>query len=251
MLQSVLTFIGTSNAGSTLPGEPYIARFPDNFGNLEEREIERPQVVSRYFKYSDKIDSHNKTRQGDIALEKYWRTTNCWLRLSTTFVGLNLADSWNAVRFHAADDSGFKNMPVELFAESLVYDLWNKPWDGERIHALNLVGMDDAEDGYGIEMLYQPKMNMNRHLVSREHTLVKTSRMETGTQGDRVRQKCSYNAKGCQCNGARKTMYECSNKSCMKKKCKRNCNISEGVFICQNPACLEAHVDEVCHRCHS
>ena len=78
-------------------------------------------------------------------------------------------------------------MPVELFAESLVYDLWNKPWDGERIHALKLVGMDDTEDGYGIEMLYQPTMYMNRCLVSGEHTLIKTSRMETGTRKDHVR----------------------------------------------------------------
>ena len=56
--KKVLSFITTRGAGSTKPGEPYVANFPDCFGNLCTRNVSRPQVLSEYFKYSNTIDVH-------------------------------------------------------------------------------------------------------------------------------------------------------------------------------------------------
>jgi hypothetical protein len=66
----VLVFLGTKNAGSTKLGEPYIARFADAVGNVAQRSVPRPDVISRYFKDSNVIDSHNQARQYELALGK-------------------------------------------------------------------------------------------------------------------------------------------------------------------------------------
>ena len=68
--KKVLTFVTTRGAGSTEKGEPYEARFPDKYGNLCVRHVARPDCVSNFFKYSNKVDLHNKSRQFDLALEK-------------------------------------------------------------------------------------------------------------------------------------------------------------------------------------
>mmetsp|Transcript_16204 Transcript_16204/g.37447 ORF Transcript_16204/g.37447 Transcript_16204/m.37447 type:complete len:323 (-) Transcript_16204:327-1295(-) len=133
----VLCFIGTWNAGSTIPGEPYIARFGDEYGNLQSRAIMRPDVISRYFKVSDKIDNHNKSRQSDLGLERLWLTKNCWFRLSTTFLGIVAVDTWHSIRHHAAG-LAYTDMPIKKFAKCLVFDLWNKPWDTTRSRPLQL-----------------------------------------------------------------------------------------------------------------
>ncbi len=43
----VLCFVATKNVGSTLPGEPYQARFIDGFQNLLSRPVDRPQIISK------------------------------------------------------------------------------------------------------------------------------------------------------------------------------------------------------------
>ena len=50
---------------------------------------------------------------------------------------------------------------------------------------------DGDRAGGSVASAEEPTMNMNCRLVSGEHTLVKTSRMESGNPKDRVRRKCS------------------------------------------------------------
>ena len=61
--KKVLTFIFSKGAGSTVPGLPYVARFPDAYGNVCKRSVARPQIVSTYFMYSNMTDLHNKQTQ--------------------------------------------------------------------------------------------------------------------------------------------------------------------------------------------
>ena len=68
--KNVLVFLFNKGAGSTAPGEPYEARFPDAFGNVCIRHVKRPIVVSRFFKFSNQVDLHNQARQFDLSLEK-------------------------------------------------------------------------------------------------------------------------------------------------------------------------------------
>jgi hypothetical protein len=54
------------------PNRPYVAKFPDKFGNLCCRKIPRPAVISTYFENSYDIDSLNHMRQHELGLEKKW-----------------------------------------------------------------------------------------------------------------------------------------------------------------------------------
>ena len=65
--QKVLYFIVTDNAGSTLASLPYLSKYPEQFTNVAIRPVALPLVVNE-------VDSHKKSRQSDLALEKFWVT---------------------------------------------------------------------------------------------------------------------------------------------------------------------------------
>jgi hypothetical protein len=54
-----LCFVATKNSGSTLPREPYQARFIDDFQSLLSRPVDQPEIISAYFNRSNGIDKHN------------------------------------------------------------------------------------------------------------------------------------------------------------------------------------------------
>ena len=92
--KKVLHFVTTLGAGSTVRGEPYRMKFNDAYGNVCHRNVARPAVLSRYFKYSNRVDVNNQMRQHNLALEECWVTTNSWFRIWTTFVGWTVTDVW-------------------------------------------------------------------------------------------------------------------------------------------------------------
>ena len=252
MLRTVLSFIGTWNAGSTAAGEAYIARWPDQFGNLCSKPIPRPEVVSRYFKDSDAVDKHNKSRQGDLALEEHWRTVDCWLKLGITFLGLTVTNCWKSARHHCSEASGFPEMAIKDFTESLVYDLWNKPYGEEKKRKKALVlgcNDDDDDDEYAIYRQSAPAIVTPTAQVSdaikNAHVRVNTSRRQKLRIGktELLRRKCRIKAEGCCSRGGSrtKTSWECGHPACMKNGFKANSNITEGVFICKNALCLTTH----------
>jgi hypothetical protein len=114
-----LFFVSTAKAGTTLPGVPYEMKFTDGFGNLKSRQVERPQILSEFFQDSNVVDSNNQLRQDGLALEESWVTTNCWFRLATTLLGMNVTDSFRLADYHGIinwgkrEDSG---MSVQRFA---------------------------------------------------------------------------------------------------------------------------------------
>jgi hypothetical protein len=98
--RKILLFVATKNAGSTKPGTPYKAKFPDKFGNTKERSVICPAVISQYFDSSDAVDSHNHARQFLLALEKHWVTHNPWFRIDTTIIGMTVVDAWKCLQYH-------------------------------------------------------------------------------------------------------------------------------------------------------
>jgi hypothetical protein len=46
-MRKVLSFIFTKDAGFLTPGKPFLARFPDKFGNVKTRKVPRPAVISK------------------------------------------------------------------------------------------------------------------------------------------------------------------------------------------------------------
>ena len=68
---AVCVFLGSWSwdSGSSKPGKPYIAKWPDEHGNIRQRPVPRPEIVGNYFGVCNKIDTHNQLRQNELALE--------------------------------------------------------------------------------------------------------------------------------------------------------------------------------------
>jgi len=130
--RKVLFFVTNSRVADLLDGDPYLQRWADEHGNLCSRAIQRPAVLSRYFKDSPKVDNHNQARQHDLALEELWLTQDCWFRLHTTMQGICATDCWKLVKYHVANSHKMKDMTMNDFADILAKrlidnDLTNGP----------------------------------------------------------------------------------------------------------------------------
>lgn len=148
--RTTLLFVATKNSGSTRPGKPYEMKFNDAFGNVVQRLVERPEILSDFFQKSNSIDKHNQLRQGDLALEKRWLTQDPYFRLHTTIIGMFFVFSLRSLSFYSNSNSlftginvidtyklcehhkiinfrvakeGEHKMPVEKFAGHLAYQL--------------------------------------------------------------------------------------------------------------------------------
>ena len=90
--------------------------------------VDRPQAISDFFSNSNSIDKNNHARQSELALEEKWVTQNCYFRLVTTLVGLNVTDAWMLMHHHNLYDIDVKNryttceqrkVPIKPFAGML------------------------------------------------------------------------------------------------------------------------------------
>ena len=118
--KTVLTFLATQGAGTTIEGDPYEARFPDQYGNLCVRHVSRPQIISDYFKYSNVVDLHNQARQSHLGLEKKWITHDGYFRLYCTLVGMIVTDIWKIFKIGS---TYLSKMPITHFADLLAADM--------------------------------------------------------------------------------------------------------------------------------
>ncbi len=122
----ILYFIQTKNAGSTAEGLPYQMKYTDDYGNVHEHQVERPDVVSKFYAYSNVIDCHNQLRQDLLALEEKWVTHDCYFRLTTTLIGMNVIDTFLLSKYHNIIDYKKKEnsgMSVRRFAGALAFQL--------------------------------------------------------------------------------------------------------------------------------
>ena len=123
--KKVLCFVMTKNAGSTAPGnQPYRAKYSDEHGNVKERLVPRPEILSVLFGDSDAIDSHNHCRQFRLGLETRWLTPNPWFRLDCTLIGQTVIDCYRAKKFHRHEPAS-RSATVAQFANALAWDCVN------------------------------------------------------------------------------------------------------------------------------
>ena len=59
----------------------------------EIRKVDRPHVISSFFRDANGVDRHNHMCQLELALEKKWVTYNPWFRLATTLIGISVTDT--------------------------------------------------------------------------------------------------------------------------------------------------------------
>jgi hypothetical protein len=121
--RKVLTFVATKGAGHTEPGKPYEARWKDENMNTLIRDVARPEIIAKYFGFSNAIDVHNQSRQFDLALEKHWITHSGWFRLVTTLFGMSVTDCWKAYKHHMDAKHRHKDMEFIHFVDILSHDM--------------------------------------------------------------------------------------------------------------------------------
>ena len=152
--RKTLLFAMSKDAETTEPGFPYIARFPDEHGNVRERRVLRPKCLSVYFAAANLVDVHNHLRQGVLRLEMLWRTPNPWFRLITTIIGMSVVDCFLATKFHLGRNQIPVSSGIEHFADCMAWDLVHNQFSNSidtrgRIHpniASNAIVMDDDGD---------------------------------------------------------------------------------------------------------
>ena len=123
----ILHFVMTENAGKTGQGDPYEMKNTDSYGNICTHIVDWPDVVSKFFASSNVIDTHNQLRQDLLQLEKKWLTKNPFFRLTTTFIGINVADSFLLASHHNVinlnDATGSLKLSIRRFAGMLAFQL--------------------------------------------------------------------------------------------------------------------------------
>ena len=98
--KKTLIFVATELAGQTNKGTPYKMKFADEDRNVHVREVDRLDVISKFFKDSNNVDKHNQSWQSDLVLEKKWVTDDCWFRLATTYLRIGVTDTWKLAGLH-------------------------------------------------------------------------------------------------------------------------------------------------------
>ena len=94
-MRKILYFIVKDNAWSTQAGLPYLTKYPDQFNNVSLRPVALPLVMSKFFSTVNEVKSQNKSRQYDLALEKFLVTHCIWMRSFTTVdTGMTITNCW-------------------------------------------------------------------------------------------------------------------------------------------------------------
>ena len=93
-------FSTDTNTGITQAGIPYLYKYPDQFYNVAICHIYHPLVMYKFFGSVNEVESHNKSSQSDLVLEKLLVTHCGWLWLYTTVsIGMTITYFWKI--FHS------------------------------------------------------------------------------------------------------------------------------------------------------
>jgi len=242
--KKICHFLGSWEAGSTYLGNPYVAKWPDSYGNVQKRNVARPDVVSKYFEKSNVIDRHNHLRQHELALEEVWLTKDPWFRMFTTFVGMTVTDAFLAAKHQTPKKANIHRMTMKKFAKILAHDLWNIDFS-KKAKIVEEIGEGTNQRG---------KRKRTSYDVLNSHRILKTQKRNP--DGSLVRRACKYKEEGCE---RTRIATECQNPICLREvssSCNRHKNVL-GVFICRNKKCLDKHHIDVMklhnevHQIHS
>lgn len=82
-------------------------------------EVPRPSIFHAYFRVANKIDLHNRIRQGELGLERVYHTTNWHSRIISTVLGITITDSFLLYRNEKDKGIHFRDY-LSLLAKELV-----------------------------------------------------------------------------------------------------------------------------------
>ena len=102
--RKVLGFIADEGGGSTEPGDPYLSCFPDIYSNIYIFPVVRPNFLGSNSNSCSLIGNHNRMRQSDLSLEKYWLTQCVYFRLATTVAFSMGIRDWKLLYCHGVEE---------------------------------------------------------------------------------------------------------------------------------------------------
>ena len=130
--RKVLGFIATEGSGTTEPGDPYLSRFPEIYSNVSVFPFVRTHLLGRYFNTCNAIENHNRMRQSDLSLEKYWVTQSGYFRLATT-MALGMDITYGKILYCNGVAEGNKDKKISTlkYNNRTVYDCFNNPFTAD------------------------------------------------------------------------------------------------------------------------
>jgi hypothetical protein len=132
----VLNFVMHPDFGTTRRGVPYEMKFVDPQGRFGFRNIDRPECLTQYYTYSNVVDAHNQLRQSELALEEKWVTTNPYMRLVTTLIGINVVDSMHMCKKYKMVP---QNMTTMMYANVLAKQLLDMAMEKKELDVMRSV----------------------------------------------------------------------------------------------------------------
>ena len=146
--RKVLYFIVTENSGSTKTDIQYLSKYPDQFTNVTICPVARPLVMLKTYAVNE-VDSHKKSRQSDLALEKWWvNKCGCLQLCKTVAIGMTINNCWKLFRYEVNRDHYDKLIGIREFSERLDQDFYNKSFSLDRgTPAKNIPPLDEVDDG--------------------------------------------------------------------------------------------------------
>ena len=96
----------------------------------------------------NEVDSHNKSSQSDLALEKWWVTQCGCLRLCTTVAkGTTITNCWKLFRYGVKRYHYDKLIGIINFSERLAQDCFNNNFSSDReTPEKNIPPLDEVDD---------------------------------------------------------------------------------------------------------
>ena len=96
----------------------------------------------------NEVDSHNKSRQSDLVLEKWWVTQCGWLRICTTVVMvMTITNCWKLFRYGVKRERYGKLIGIREFSERLAQDFFNNKFSYDKgTPEKNIPLLDEFDD---------------------------------------------------------------------------------------------------------
>ena len=96
----------------------------------------------------NEVDSHNKSRQSDLSLEKWWVTQCGWLRLcATVAMGMTITNCWKLFHYGVKRDHYEKLIGIREFSERLAQHCFKNKFSCDRgTPEENIPPLDEVDD---------------------------------------------------------------------------------------------------------
>jgi len=133
--KGTLYFLAPEGAATTLQGNPYVTKWPDEDLNVLSREVPRPALPARYFDNFNLVDKHNQDRQHELDLESNWPTDDPIFRISCTIDGMTGVDTMLAVQGESYMSSRVRSTTTKVFIEMLAEEMLENECDGAPYNA--------------------------------------------------------------------------------------------------------------------